>query len=292
MTSVPARLATFAALLVAVFGAAALLGGIVDPSGASTAEPAHADRHGANDHASEADSTSSGVHGAAMGATTAPGLSVAEGGLRLALIGDRTTGVGRTEMAFRILGRNGRAVREFDVEHAKRMHLIVVRRDLRGFEHLHPTMDTGGTWRVEADLRRPGTYRVFADFRTADGKRTLGADLHVPGNFQPEPIPAPARTAETDSGLQVSLQRDGDKLSFTVRRDGRPVNGKLEPYLGAKGHLVALRAGDLAYLHTHPDAGRLAFEADLPTAGVYRLWVQFQLDGRVHTAAFTQEVTA
>lgn len=27
----------------------------------------------------------------------------------------------------------------------------------------------------------------------------------------------------------------------------------LKPYVGAFGHLVALRAGDLAYLHVHPD---------------------------------------
>ena len=27
----------------------------------------------------------------------------------------------------------------------------------------------------------------------------------------------------------------------------------LQPYLAAYGHLVALRQGDLAYLHVHPD---------------------------------------
>ena len=32
----------------------------------------------------------------------------------------------------------------------------------------------------------------------------------------------------------------------------------MEPYLGAKGHLVALREGDLAYLHIHPEGGELA----------------------------------
>ena len=59
----------------------------------------------------------------------------------------------------------------------------------------------------------------------------------------------------------------------------------------AKGHLVALRQGDLAYLHVHPDADRLKFMATFPTAGAYRLFLQFKVDGSVHTAAFTQEVS-
>ncbi len=63
-------------------------------------------------------------------------------------------------------------------------------------------------------------------------------------------------------------------------------------YLGAKGHLVALREGDLAFLHVHPDANRLRFEATFPTPGRYRLFLQFKTtDGRVHTAAFTREVS-
>jgi hypothetical protein len=67
-----------------------------------------------------------------------------------------------------------------------------------------------------------------------------------------------------------------------------------EPYLGARGHLVALRQGDLAYLHVHPldeaAAGAITFATDFPTAGKYRLFLQFKHRGQVHTAAFTQEV--
>ena len=40
------------------------------------------------------------------------------------------------------------------------------------------------------------------------------------------------------------------ELSFTVTRGGKPI--RTQPYLGAGGHLVALREGDLAYLHVHP----------------------------------------
>jgi hypothetical protein len=79
------------------------------------------------------------------------------------------------------------------------------------------------------------------------------------------------------------------QLAFGVTRNGKPVG--LQPYLGARGHLVALRQEDLAFLHVHADANRLRFMTRFPTAGTHRLFLQFQTGGRVHTAAFTQEVS-
>jgi hypothetical protein len=57
--------------------------------------------------------------------------------------------------------------------------------------------------------------------------------------------------------------------------------------------LVALREGDLAYLHVHPgdEAGdSVPFMTEFPSAGRYRLYLQFKHAGRVHTAEFTQDV--
>ena len=74
----------------------------------------------------------------------------------------------------------------------------------------------------------------------------------------------------------------------------------LQPYLGAFGHLVALRSGDLAYLHVHPDGEPgdgstkpgpdVAFGAEVPSAGDYHLYLDFKHDGVVRTAQF--KVTA
>jgi hypothetical protein len=81
-----------------------------------------------------------------------------------------------------------------------------------------------------------------------------------------------------------------------LRKDRHPVTD-LEPYLAAYGHLVALREGDLAYLHVHsegaPGDGRtpagpeIVFTAQVPSPGSYRLFLDFRHGGRVHTAAFT-----
>jgi hypothetical protein len=65
----------------------------------------------------------------------------------------------------------------------------------------------------------------------------------------------------------------------------------LEPYLGAFGHLVVMRRGDLAYVHVHPEtqlvAGQVRFWLAMPSAGTYRLFFDFQVAGKVHTAAWT-----
>jgi len=197
-------------------------------------------------------------------------------------------------LGFRIAGGRGETVRDFDVEHARRMHLIVVRRDMTGFQHLHPVQGPDGTWSVPVTFARAGSYRVFADFSVVGEPHTLAGDVTVDGTVRSRELPAPAGRVDVD-GLRVALtggtSRAGDEsaLTFTVTRHGQPV--AIRDYLGAKGPLVALRRGDLAFLHVHPDEDRLRFTSTFPTAGGYRLFLQFRTgDGVLHTAAFTREV--
>ncbi len=178
------------------------------------------------------------------------------------------------------------------------MHLIVVRRDLVHYQHLHPSLGADGTWSVSLTLPEPGVYRAFADFSVGGEALTLGADLAVPGNLEFARLPDPSGVAPTD-GYEVTLEAGaptaGTKgsLTFRITSGGREVE-QLEPYLGAQGHLVALREGDLAFLHVHPTGGvgaQLTFRAAFPSMGRYRLFLQFAHGGRVRTAGFTVEVT-
>ena len=308
----PLRLALFAALLALAFGAAAALGSLRGPE-RPVAEAGHADpADGAAAHDRQGGPSGGGTsqhgddaepHGAATAGGTPraaaprsaapaalPGLAAEQDGFALELETPRPAAGAAQAVAFRITDRQGRAVRDFELAHEKRMHVIVVSRDLRTFEHLHPTRDATGRWSTVVDLSRPGTYRLYADFTVGGRQRTLGGDLHVAGAFAPRRLPGPAAVVRDDRGLEVRLVRDGERASFAVLRDGRVVNDDLEPYLGAKGHLVTLRASDLAYLHTHPDGDALAFEVEAPSPGTYRHHVQFQLAGKVHTAVFTEEV--
>jgi hypothetical protein len=157
-------------------------------------------------------------------------------------------------------------------------------------------MDTRGRWTVALPALAPGSYRVFADFQP-DGAAniTLGADIAVPGTSGVVALAAPS-SVTTVGGYSVTLTGTPavgeQELSFAVSLGGAPV--RTDPYLGAAGHLVAIRSGDLAYLHVHPHANAadpvVTFTGEFPTAGTYRLFFDFSAGGAVHTAAFTVAV--
>jgi hypothetical protein len=286
----PVKLAAFAAAAGVAFGAAALAGGAVGPLRDDDAPSGHMTGagHGGGGHAEPA-----------AGAGHDPaGLAVAMDGY--ALVPERTAFAAgeRAEIAFRIVGPDGAPVRRFAIEHERRMHLILVRRDLTGYRHLHPRMDASGRWSVRTALPEGGVYRAYADFRAGGAARTLATDLHVAGEYAPRPLPAPAHddaTAGYDVMLEAHDARGGTtaEVTYEVSRGGAPVTD-LQPYLGADGHLVALREGDLAFLHVHPEEGaepgQIGFAAEFPSAGRYRLFLQFRHDGVVRTVAHTLEV--
>ncbi|HEX4814166.1 MAG TPA: hypothetical protein VFV66_15590 [Nonomuraea sp.] len=226
---------------------------------------------------------------------TPGGLQVSDNGYTLNPL--TTVKAGKpADFRFTVTGPDGRPVTDYQVEHEKKMHFIVVSRDLASFQHVHPEMSADGTWEVKLTLPDAGSYRAFADFAPAGGDgMTLGADLPVSGDYDPQPLPKAVRTSKVGD-YTVSLTGDlvpgrSSKLTLSVSKDGEPVTD-LQPYLGAYGHLVALRAGDLAYLHVHPEesdkAGpEITFYAEVPSGGDYRLFLDFQHDGKVRTADFT-----
>jgi hypothetical protein len=203
----------------------------------------------------------------------------------------------RATLGFRIVGEDGEALTEFETEHERKMHLIVVRRDLTGFQHLHPEMAADGTWMTPIVLSEPGEYRAFADFRAEGRSATLDAPLRVAGAARYQQLPPQRTRASTASGYTVRLSGEAasaggeSALAFRVFHREEPV--QVEPYLGANGHLVALRAGDLEFLHVHPAERQglaIGFQVEFPAEGRYRLFLQFKDEGEVHTAEFTLEV--
>jgi len=281
------RIASFLALLLLVFAGAALAGNRLDPE---VEEP------------SEAMTSDGGAHGGSHASgeeplSATPGLAVAAGDHRLVVPRTRVAAGREAVLEFSVVDDRG-TVHDFDVEHERRMHLIVVRQDFQAFQHLHPEQRADGSWVARVDTRRPGAYRMFADFSTGGESLTLASDLFVPGDFRPEPL-APARsTADAGDGYRVVLDSvpagagQTVESDFEISRNGEPVS-EVQPYLGADGHLVALREGDQAFLHTHPQgepggAGPIRFDVSYPSAGRYRLYFQFRHGGRVRTAEFTR----
>lgn len=283
------KITAYAAALAATFGVAYGVGNGVDPLVAAEVRPAP--EHGGHGAQQEE---------AAGAAGPAGGLGVSEGGYTLELQTPEVGAGARTGIRFAVVeDATGRKVTAYQREHGKELHFILASRDLGTYRHLHPVRAADGTWSVPVDLPAAGDYRAFADFTpAAEGARNLvlGADLAVSGDYRPKALPAARATAVTDGyrvdldgGLKAGRQSD---LKLTVSRNGRPVTD-LQPYLGAYGHLVALRSGDLAYLHVHPAEGgpgpAVSFAATAPSGGTYRLFLDFRHGGKVHTAAFTVE---
>lgn len=230
-----------------------------------------------------------------------PGLSIDQSGYQIrAVAAPDAVGEDGT-LSFRLTGPDGAPVTDYDTAHDKELHLIAVRSDGAEFRHVHPTTNGGGSWSIPWRWNSAGSYRLFADFVPTDlgSQITLTSTASVAGDLTPRPLP-PDSTVDTIGDLTVTL--DGfmtagtdSTLTLTVTHAGQPVT-TLEPYLGAYGHLVALRVGDLGYLHVHPmgepDDGvtppgpDIEFMAAAPTDGTYFLYLDFKLDGQVHTAEF------
>lgn len=298
-----ARLAIYGLGLVVACGGAFGIAGAVVPDSVVTGWTKGSEMNGhdkGHDPESAASADANGTATSAAVAAAVKGLALGADGYVLSPVEAPATVGDPGELSFQIQDASGVPVTTYTTSHDKELHLIVARSDGSQFRHVHPTLDEStGTWSMPWEWAEAGSYRVFADFTTADASAlTLTRTVQVAGAFTPV-VPQPIQVDQVD-GFTVSLDGEmvagsASELTITVDRDGAPVT-TLEPYLGAFGHLVALREGDLAFLHVHaegeePVAGETAgpqivFAAVAPTAGRYLLYLDFQVDGEVHTAEF------
>ncbi|QVQ51374.1 hypothetical protein J4H86_21585 [Spiractinospora alimapuensis] len=291
----PTRLGLYGGALVAVFAASFATAGAVVPDEVADDWTEETQDHDGDGHGGERSDDGAEHEAGSLG------LTLEQDGYRLADVQAPREPDDDGTLSFTILDPEGAALTDFELSHEKELHLIVVRDDGEGFRHVHPERGDDGEWSVPWEWDAAGTYRVFADFvPAATGEdATLSSTVAVAGDFEPDEAAGEVTTTEVDD-FEVAL--DGElvagepsTLTATVESDGEPVTS-LEPYLGAYGHLVALREEDLGYLHVHPhgddpepDATSgpdVAFAATAPTPGRYLLYLDFQVDGEVHTARF------
>ncbi len=196
-------------------------------------------------------------------------------------------------------------VTEFDTQHERLMHLIVVRQDLGVFAHEHPSLEADGSFRLRYSFPEAGEYTLFADAAPKGaGGQVMPFRLRVAGKSTPRfVIGAEKLTGETTSGsVRVTFAQTRFAPGKTLRlscliRDARTnaLVNDLEPYLGALGHLILVHEDGQTFVHSHPDEldpkagkeGNLAFLARFPKPGRYRAWVQLQRAGVIETGPFT-----
>ena len=292
-----ARLAGYGAALVLVFGGAWGLGATVDGAGQQpSVPPPAAPMHSAGGTGGMDDMDDMDGMDGMDDMDDMADMSGNQGGYELV----QTAAPHKDELAVTIVGPDGRPVQmptSADPYHDP--YLAVIRHDGTGYQRLSPVVDGPG-WRAPLTLNRPGLYRVLARYTLPDGRSSmLGTDVFAPGAVTPLRL-TPTRVWQAD-GYQVRLDGDlvpgaASQVFATISKDGRPVTD-IEPYAGSFGELTVLRATDLASVpvrsETTPSAPTdrsgpgIAFVVDVPTPGVYRLFLEYDSGGRTRSAEFT-----
>ncbi|MFE8700486.1 hypothetical protein ACFYKX_07670 [Cytobacillus sp. FJAT-54145] len=200
---------------------------------------------------------------------------------------------------------NGIPIQDFDVNHEKLLHLIIVSEDLSYFNHIHPEYLGDGVFEITNQFPAGGKYRMVADFKPTDGSSVSKLEwINVKGKVA-EPVPINVDNVfervvdkkhvsmsiepQIEAGKELTM-----KFSLTDEITRQPISN-LEPYLGSIGHVVVLSEDGERYLHVHalenqgtgPDA---LFETEFPESGVYKVWGQFQKDGQVFTVSYVVKV--
>lgn len=197
----------------------------------------------------------------------------------------------------------GKPVDKFDIFQEKLMHLIVVSNDLEHFDHLHPAYKENGRFEVSANFPKPGEYTLFSDYKPAGQSETLSlTNISIPGTV---PLPKSLSKYEKTKNLsdtKVSLNISPGKikagedisLTFDIKDNKNQPVKDLKTYLGEKGHLVIIKASSnltkADYIHGHamkdtPD-GQVKFMTKFPQSGTYKMWMQFDRNGKIKTADF------
>ena len=210
-------------------------------------------------------------------------------------------------LEFQVFDNRGNAIRHLEFVHERPMHLMVVSRDLSEFAHIHPEVDEYGIWRVKYVFPSSGNYRLYAQFTPpGSNQRMEHFDVVIPGKSRPMEVLKPTP--------QTSLSSEGPLTAGTdLELRFKPPTIGLQPYLGAWAHVMIAGKGLSSFSHAHPldDAANaiqrgeahnhltktqgppptlIRIPANFPTPGIYKIWVQMQVSGKVETLPFVVTV--
>ena len=215
-------------------------------------------------------------------------------------------------------GSNGVPVDDLAVHHGALAHTVVTGADLKYFAHLHPVPVGPGDLLLRTTLPRPGRYLVQTEIERVDsGSQLLTATVDVGAPTGRPAHQAALPTVDTPKESQVSLSpahpTAGVATAITLHAGTADAPARdLQSWLGMAGHMIVRRPGDDFFGHAHETASMAAlavpgavvpdetvgrygpllhFVFAFPTPGRYQVWIQYERDFRIHTAAFTVDVT-
>lgn len=197
-----------------------------------------------------------------------------------------------SEMTFVVKDKNGVQVKDFEVVHEKKMHLIAVSEDLSEFQHLHPELQADGSFKVKYAFPHGGRFLLYPDVTPVGGSQVVQRmEMDVRGTAKAfeKPI-VDMNLRKTVDGITVTLMPEKSLSSYqemtmnfivTDAIDGKPVLD-LQNYLGELAHIVIIGENSQDFLHVHPMSNKNPGETSVmahttfPRPGIYKIWAQFQ----------------
>ncbi|EFM12216.1 conserved hypothetical protein [Paenibacillus curdlanolyticus YK9] len=199
---------------------------------------------------------------------------------------------------------SGKPVEQFDINHEKKMHLIIVSKDLSYFDHIHPEYQDNGEFTITTQLPNAGEFKMFADYIPSGGKATTKSNVVTVQGTAPaaETLVPDLEKEQMIDGKKVSLDFDSLQANkevnmtfhMTDAQTNKPVTD-LQPYLGAVGHVVILSEDAENYLHVHPTEEKAKgpdakFMTSFPSSGNYKIWGQFKQNGKTFIVPFVVNI--
>lgn len=215
----------------------------------------------------------------------------------------------------------GEPIAQYDQEHTKLLHLVLVRDDFREYLHLHPVL-ASTSFRQTVALAQNHRYYAYADASPHGiGQQVFRFTLQGDAPERGLHVLLTASARQTPAGpytVLLSQTRPPANRPLMLRalilRYGRPAKD-VRPYLGAAAHVVIIDTSNLNYLHVHPESaahGAMNMPGmnmagmhndDLPPSRVvapeltlhvsplrrkaYKLFFEFRGGATVYTAPFT-----
>ena len=185
-------------------------------------------------------------------------------------------------------------ISDIEIVHDKIMHVVIVRNDLKHFDHIHPEAIEPGVFAVPYTFSSSGIYRIWIDF-TIDGmQHIVDFEINVPSNVEVEEK-SNLDEIEVNANLPKEITAGKEtELKFEIfDNDNKPVP-ITEKFLAANAHLIAIDEALEEFNHNHDENfdkdNKLIFKHTFTKSGKYRLWAQFSVEGKVKTASFDIEV--
>lgn len=208
------------------------------------------------------------------------------------------------ELTIQITDKDDKPVQDFQINHEKLLHLIIVSEDLSSFNHIHPEYKGNGQFTIHTSFPSGGDYKLFLDFTPKGGvSTTLSERVTVEGKpSTPAAIVADFTLVKEVDGKEIELSLSSTKSSQEVMLTFNIIDAQtrkgisnLEPYLGAVGHVVILSAHMEQYIHVHPleektTGPKAEFVTTFPKSGTYKIWGQFQHQGKVFIVPFVVDI--